>query len=92
MYTVIIMRKIKAKIQKWGNGLGLRVSGLLRDIPHFTVDTPVEIEVTDNGFTVTKIKAINKTTLPFSEKDLLKNLTPENAHADILSKPLKSEF
>ena len=32
---------IESKIQKWGNGLGLRVSGVMRDIPQFLVDTQV---------------------------------------------------
>ena len=27
--------RVHAKIQKWGNGLALRVSGVMRDIPHF---------------------------------------------------------
>lgn len=35
---------VHAKIQKWGNGLGLRVAGLMRDIPHFSLNTDVEVE------------------------------------------------
>lgn len=84
--------KVKAKIQKWGNGLGLRVSGVIRDIPNFEEDAPVEIEVTENGFEVTKIKESGLQALPFSEAELLKGMTPETAHADIIAKPLSSEF
>ena len=42
--------KVEAKIQKWGNGLALRVSGIIRDIPHFEEGTLVEVDVTEDGF------------------------------------------
>jgi hypothetical protein len=43
------------------------------------------------GLSVTKTQNI-KQKLPFSEQQLLRNMTPESAHADILAKPLSSEF
>ena len=46
--------RIHAKIQKWGNGLALRVGGVLRDIPQFQEGTEVDIEINKNGFTVNK--------------------------------------
>lgn len=82
---------LEAKIQKWGNGLGLRVSGVLRDIPQFTVDTPVEINVTPLGFTVVK-KLQSNNTMPFSEADLLQGMTADNAHADCLAVALDTEW
>lgn len=33
--------RIHAKIQKWGNGLTLRVGGTIRDITHFKGGTEV---------------------------------------------------
>ena len=36
--------KVEAKIQKWGNGLALRVSGVMRDIPHFEAGNIVEVD------------------------------------------------
>lgn len=74
--------KTETNIQKWGNGLALRVSGIMRDIPHFTAGTPVVVEVTEEGFTVKKIKPQQRKKLHFSEKELLKDMTPYTVHAD----------
>lgn len=81
--------KIHAKIQKWGNGLALRIGGSMREIPQFQEGTEVEVEVTEIGFTV--IKAKRKNHFPFKEKELLKELSPEKAHADLLASPLLKE-
>ncbi len=82
---------IETKIQKWGNGLGLRISGLLRDIPHFEQDTPVRVEISEDGFTVKKAQP-TFTSLPFSEEDLVASLTPHTAHSDLVSTTLESEW
>ncbi|WP_321277548.1 hypothetical protein [Thiomicrorhabdus indica] len=83
---------VDAKIQKWGNGLGLRVSGLMRDIPHFEENTPVTIEITEDGFTVKKAQqSINP--LPFTEEQLLAGLNPSTAHSDlVVPATLESEW
>lgn len=83
--------KIETHIQKWGNGLALRVSGIMRDIPHFKEGMNVMVEVTEEGFTVTKINK-PKTRKRFSEKELLKDLTPYKAHADEISVVNSAEF
>lgn len=85
--------KVHARIQKWGNGLALRVCGPLRDIPHFKEGTEVNIEITEDGFIVKKSlsKKINSQ-LPFSEARLLKGLTASRAHSDLLTDPLPKEF
>ena len=82
---------IESKIQKWGNGLGLRVSGVMRDIPQFLVDTPVTVEVLEDGFIVKKAQPSNHN-LPFSEDELLKGLDENTAHSELLAQPLKSEI
>jgi antitoxin MazE len=84
--------KVAAKVQKWGNGLAIRVAGVMRDIPHFKDGTPIEVEITENGLIITKIATPKKNQLPYTEKALLADLNPENAHADLLAKPLDSEF
>ena len=81
---------IESKIQKWGNGLGLRVSGVMRDIPKFLVDTQVTVEVLEDGFIVKKAQP-SKHSLPFSEDELLKGLDENTAHSELLAQPLKSE-
>lgn len=82
---------VNAKIQKWGNGLGLRVSGALRDIPHFAENTPVLVEVFEDGFTVKK--AISSSPLlPFSEELLLQGLNADTAHGELLATLLPGEI
>ena len=82
---------VQTKIQKWGNGLALRVSGIMREIPHFQENTPVIVEVTKTGFSVIK-KEVTKQKLPFSEQQLLEGMTPDSAHADLLATPLNCEI
>ena len=81
---------VHAKIQRWGNGLGLRVAGLMRDIPHFTPDTEVEVEVFEDGFRVKKAK-IDSFKLPYTESELLDGLTAETVQAELLATPHLSE-
>lgn len=83
---------IHTKIQKWGNGLALRVGGLMRDIPHFREGTEVDIEISEEGFTVRKSTIEKKILLPFSESQLLEGLTSDLAHADLLASPLTGEI
>lgn len=83
--------RVHAKIQKWGNGLALRVGGAIRDIPHFKEGTEVDIEITEEGFTVKKSLS-NKKLFPFSESTLIEGLTNELAHADLLATPLTNEI
>jgi len=82
---------IDSKIQKWGNGLGLRVSGLMRDIPHFTENSPIIVEVFENGFTVRKAEPVIEK-MPFSEAQLLAGLNPYTSHSELLVAPLASEL
>ena len=83
--------KVKSKIQKWGNGLAIRISGLVRDIPHFKEGMPVEIELSECGLKIRKLPS-QRSILPFSEDFLLEGMTPQTAHADIISNPLEGEY
>jgi len=77
---------VHAKIQKWGNGLALRVAGIMRDIPKFQSDTPVDVEVFNDGFTVRMAQPQRKAwQLPYTEAELLDGLSVINAHADELA-------
>lgn len=82
---------IHTKIQKWGNGLALRVSGGMRDIPHFTEGTEVDVEIFEEGFFVKK--SISKKNLfPYSESQLLEHLNQTTSHSDLLTNPLSNEI
>ncbi len=84
--------KVNAKIQKWGNGLAIRVSGMARDIPDFKEGTPIEIQISKGGLDIRKLQIKEASVLPFSEATLLQGMTPRTAHADIITNPLKSEY
>lgn len=81
--------KVHAKIQKWGNSLALRIGGAMRETPHFKEGTEVNIEISENGFIVTKSKM--KKHFPFKESEILKGLSAQKAHADLLASPLPNE-
>lgn len=81
---------IQTKIQRWGNGLALRLGGALREIPHFKEGMPVKIEVTEEGITVKKLLP-NTSLFPYSEVEILNNLTFDTAHGDLLATPLSFE-
>lgn len=82
--------KIEAKIQKWGNGLAIRVGGPMRDIPNFKNGTLVDVEISEDGFTVKK--HVGKPLFTFTEEELLSNLSPKSAHANLLANLNDSEF
>lgn len=84
--------KVYARIQKWGNGLALRVCGPMREIPSFKEGSEVEVSITENGLNIKKMDPNKKMQLPFSEAELLNGLTYKQAHGDLLAKPLSSEF
>lgn len=76
--------KVQTHIQKWGNSLALRLTGAIKTIPHFKENMLVEVEINEKGIQVFPIKSKQKK-LPFTEKQLLKGLTPITAHADEIS-------
>lgn len=80
---------LQAKIQKWGNGLGMRISGVLRDIPHFHEGDLIQVEVSAEGFTVKKIPPAVKRF--YSEEELLRGITSYHGHADLSPTLLDSE-
>lgn len=64
----------------------------MREIPHFKEGMDVDIDVTEKGFIVTKSKKIKIKRFPFHGSDLIKDLTPETAHADLLVAALSNEI
>ncbi len=76
--------KVNAKIQKWGNSLGLRISGPIKAIPRFEENMNVIVEISEKGLCVypKPKKKTAREILPFTEDALLKGLTPYLAHTD----------
>lgn len=85
--------QVEASIQRWGNSLAVRLSGVARTIPQFTEGMAVTLEVLEDGITIRK--AVVKPAplgLPFSEAELLAGLTPYLAHADEVALPSALEW
>ena len=84
----------EATIQPWGNSLGLRITRALSEVAHLKRGTTVTVAVVEGGLLVKRsVKARSKRpTLPYSEADLVKGLTPARAHADELPKAIASEI
>jgi antitoxin component of MazEF toxin-antitoxin module len=85
--------KQEITIQKWGNGLGLRITKPLSRLAHFEAGTIVEVEVIKEGLTIKRLNGLQKKFKnPFLESDLVNELTPYTAHLDELVTPLASEM
>ncbi len=83
--------RVQSTIQKWGNSLALRLSGPIKTIPHFEVNMAVDIDIEEDGIKVYPAKTRVKR-LPYSEKDLLKGLNAETAHAEVLANLSEKEI
>jgi antitoxin MazE len=81
----VIKMRVKTKIQKWGNSLALRLTGLIKTIPHFEENMLVIVEVDEKCLKVFPVKPKQKKKL-FTEDELLKGLTSITAHADEIAK------
>ncbi|MGE4594268.1 MAG: transcriptional regulator [Gammaproteobacteria bacterium] len=79
--------QIESRVQKWGNGLSLRISGVLRTVPNLKEGDLLTINVDENGFSATKIK--KKT---WTEEELLLGMDANNAHADLAPDLLSIEY
>ena len=80
---------MQAKILQWGNSLGIRLSGRLKDLTHFKVGTEVNIDIREDGLFIKK--ATDKKILPFSEKELLVDLDA-SSQISLLTNPNNKEW
>ena len=80
---------INAKVLKWGNSLGIRLSGALRDLTDFKAGTIIDVEIKKDGLFIRKAK--KKSILPFSEAILLNDLD-DSSHKNLLAKPQGNEW
>lgn len=78
-----------SKILKWGNSLGIRLSGALKELTDFKVGTEVDIEIRKDGLFIKK--SSHQKILPYSESELIADLN-EESHRDLLTSPLRNEW
>ena len=76
--------KVHAKIKKWGNSLGLRISGAMKTVPGFEENMNVIVEVSEKGLYVYQKpkKLTAREILPFTVAELLEGLNEYTAHTD----------
>jgi antitoxin MazE len=80
---------MRAKVQKWGNSLALRLPKALADEAEVQFDSPVEISVRDH---VIVIKSLRRTT-SYTLDGLLSGITEENRHGEVAtSAPIGQEI
>jgi len=79
--------QVESRVQKWGNGLAIRVSGVLRTIPNLKEGDVLSIEVKEDGFNAVKSKKKK-----WREAELLSGMNSNNAHADLAFDLLPSEY
>ena len=84
--------RVDAEIKKWGNGLALRVTGVMAELPKFKAGTKVTVDVSSDGIVVKPaIKKRKALRFPYAESTLLAGMTQEKVHTDALAKLLGTE-
>lgn len=68
---------MQVQVKRWGNSLGVRIPKGLADVVGIKADDVIEIEPSENGFTVKKARK------KYDLKELLSRVTPENKHDPI---------
>jgi antitoxin MazE len=86
--------KFNAKIQPWGNSLGLRITRPLSQMAHLYKGSKVTVEVVEDGILVKPEpqEPAKPWVLPYTEAELVEGLDPEKAHADELPTLLPAEW
>lgn len=73
---------MKARIQKWGNSLALRIPKTFAEEANLKENSPVEVSVTEGKLVVVPVSK-SKLTL----EKLLAGVTSENIHAEVETGP-----
>jgi antitoxin MazE len=68
---------LKAKVQKWGNSLAVRIPKSIAMEAHLKQDTPVEVTFRDGGVVVSPMKP------DYTLEELLDQITEENKHSEV---------
>jgi antitoxin MazE len=80
--------QIETEVKKWGNSLALRITGIMAELPGFSEGTRVVVDVSEDGIVVKRLaRKQHNFRFPYSESDLLSDLTAESIHADELAQP-----
>ncbi len=84
--------QIVGKITKWGNGLGLRINQEVARGLQACNGGDVTLQLDKESHVLTVRPVVKRTKWPFKEADLIKGMSKENAHADLLTNPGEAEI
>ncbi len=78
---------MKTEIKRWGNSAAVRLPSKIIAAAHLEVSSPILLEVKEGKIVIEALPVdpVKKLNLPFSEADLLADLTSDMAHADALA-------
>lgn len=84
---------MQQEIKQWGNSAAVRLSRKILAKANLDIASRVRIEVREGRIIIEPVtQKTERVKLPFSENDLLENLTPETAHADEVAIPGDEEW
>jgi len=69
---------MRAKVQKWGNSLALRLPKAVAAEAEVLLDSPVDITVRDHTIVITPLRQKHG----YALDDLLAGVTPDNLHGE----------
>ena len=85
--------RIKTEIKKWGNSLAIRISNVVAESLEFKEGTKIDIDVFKDSLVIKpRKKGKKRFKLPYSETQLLRDITVEKSHAELITQPSGKEF
>ena len=85
---------MRSEIKKWGNSAAIRLPGKILAEARLGVNRPVSMVVKGRKIIIEAVQEPREVRidLPYSETDLVRSLTAEGAHAELLADPLDEEL
>jgi antitoxin MazE len=74
---------MKARIQRWGNSLALRIPKPLAEMSELKEDSEVDLSVSKRRLVVVASKRTAAGRRRYNLTTMIRQLTPENSHKDI---------
>ncbi len=74
-----------AEVKKWGNSLALRINAVTAEALNLHQGSKVTCEILPDGLLIKPVMEPASKGWPYSETQLLAELTPHSAHADELA-------
>ena len=85
---------MRSEIKRWGNSAAVRLPGKILAAAQLDVSSPISMQVKGNKIIIEAAQEppSKRLKLPFSEAELLADLTPDLAHSDELAMPFAKEM